>query len=131
MIVVTPFFAAILGVIFIGLSINVMRYRLKYKTSLGSGDNKEFDYAIRAQANFVEYVPLSLLMMWFIESLTLSGEFVFWLGSVLVLARVAHAFGMFYPRDMLVFRQIGALGTIAVLFTACVGILEYYLPISI
>jgi len=129
MTVITPFFAAVLALIYIGLSLNVVRYRIDNRLSSGSGGDAHVEMAIRAHANFIEYVPLALLLMWFIESLTLSGNLVFWLGAVLVVARTAHAFGMFYPKQLLVLRQLGAIGTFGVILVASLAILRFYLPL--
>jgi len=131
MILVTPFFAAVMGIIFVGLSFNVVRYRAGKKVSLGSGGDKDLEHAIRAQANFIEYVPLALILMWILESLTLSGRLTFWLGVALLLSRVAHALGMLFPKDLFVLRQLGMFVTFVVLLTACLMILQYYLPVSI
>ncbi len=131
MVVITPLFAAVFGLLYIALSCHVIRYRFGNKISLGSGGSKELERAIRTHANFMEYVPFALLLMWFIETLTLSPNLVFWLGSVLLIARVAHAFGMFYPKQLMILRQIGVLVTIGVIIIACVSILRHYLPVSI
>jgi len=131
MVVITPLFAAIFSLIYIVLSFNVVRLRLGEKVSLGFGGSKSIERAVRAHANFIEYVPLSLLLMWFIETLTLSANEVFWLGSVLLIARVAHAFGIFYPRQLMVLRQLGVLATFAVVIKASISILLHYMPLSI
>ncbi len=131
MVVITPLFAAIFGLMYVALSINVVRYRFGDRISLGTGDNKHLERAIRAHGNFMEYVPLAILLMWFIETLTLSASTVFWLGSILLIARVSHAFGIFYPRQLMIFRQLGSLVTFGVLIKACISILLHYMPLSV
>lgn len=131
MVVITPLFAAVFGLIYIVLSLNVVRYRFGAKVSLGSEGNNDLEMATRAHGNFIEYVPFSLLLMWFIETLTLSANEVFWLGSILLVARVSHAFGIFYPSQLIVLRKLGIVATFAVMIKACVSILLYYMPLSI
>jgi len=131
MVVITPLFAAIFGLMYVALSINVVRYRFGGRVSLGTGDNKNLERAIRAHGNFMEYVPFAILLMWFIETLSLSASTVFWLGSILLIARVSHAFGIFYPRQLMIFRQLGSLVTFAVLIKACISILLHYMPLSV
>lgn len=131
MTIITPLFAAIFGLIYIALSINVVRYRLSNKISLGAGDNKNLERAIRTHGNFFEYVPFALLLMWFIETLTLSAGEVFWLGSILLIARVSHAFGMFYPKQLILLRQLGIVATFGVIIKACISLIQYYLPLSV
>lgn len=128
---ITPLFAAIFTLIYVALSLNVVRYRFGHKISIGDGGHKHLEMATRAHANFIEYVPLSLLLMWFLESLTLSPSEVFWSGAILVFARVAHAFGMLYPQQLLVLRQFGTIATFAVLIKLSISLLKHYLALTI
>jgi uncharacterized membrane protein YecN with MAPEG domain len=131
MVVITPLFAAIFGLMYVALSFNVVRYRLGTKVSLGAGESSKLERAIRTHGNFIEYVPFVLLLMWFIETLTLSANVVFWLGSILLIARVSHAFGMFYPKQLMILRQLGTLATFGVIIKASISILQHYMPLSI
>jgi uncharacterized membrane protein YecN with MAPEG domain len=131
MVVVTPLFAAIFGLMYTALSLNVLRHRRGVKVSLGAGESSKLERAIRAHGNFIEYVPFALLLMWFIETLTLSANVVFWLGSILLIARVSHAFGMYYPKQLLILRQAGTLATLGVIIKASISIFQYYMPLSI
>lgn len=60
---VSAVFAAVLGLLLLVLSGMVSRFRLKYKKSLGVTDDRDFQAAVRAQANLVEYAPLGLVML--------------------------------------------------------------------
>lgn len=131
MAVITPLFAAVFGLMYMALSFNVVRYRFASSISLGSAENKDLERAIRAHGNFMEYVPFTLLLMWFIETLTLSANLAFWLGAILLVARVFHALGMFYPRQLATLRRIGIVVTFGVIVKACFAILQYYMPITI
>jgi len=131
MIVVTPLFAAVFTLMYLGLSLNVIRHRLGHGVSLGDGGHSSLQVAVRTQANFVEYVPLMLILMWFIETLTFSSSSVFWIGSFLLISRIFHALGMFYPRKLLILRQLGAIGTFAVMVKAALALFQYYIPLSI
>ncbi len=131
MIVVTPLFAAVFTLMYLGLSINVIRQRLGNKVSLGDGGHSGLRVAIRTQANFFEYVPLILVLMWFIETLTFSSSTVFWMGSFLLVSRIFHVLGMLYPRNLLILRQLGTIGTFAVMVKAALALFHYYIPLSI
>jgi len=131
MIVVTPLFGAAFALIYLGLSINVVRYRLSDNVSIGDGDNKRLAYVVRAHANFIEYVPLMLILMWFIETLTFSSSTVFWLGSILLVSRVFHILGMLFPTQLFTLRLFGVVGTFAVMLKAVWVLFQYYLPLSI
>ena len=127
MFLVTPLFAAVLALMFVLLCINVVRIRLREQVSLGDGDNKQLNIAIRTQANFVEYVPFTLLLMWLLESIDFSPARVFWIGVALVLARILHVIGMSFANRFMVCRQIAVVLSFGLLVWLSVALLGYYL----
>ncbi len=129
MTLITPLFAAAMALMFVMLCINVIRFRFKERISLGDGGLKELNVAIRIQGNFVEYVPLTLFLMWILESLDLSPSRVFWAGAVLLIARVLHVIGMMYPRQFLVLRQIGVVMSLGLIIWLALAILRYYFAV--
>ena len=131
MLIVTPLFAAVFAVIYLGLSINVIRFRLSGQISIGDGGDKRLAHAVRAHANFIEYVPLMLILMWFIETLTFSSATVFWIGSILLVARLLHILGMLFPVKLMTLRPLGMVGTFAAMLKAVWVLVQYYLPVSI
>ena len=109
--------AGLLGLLAVSLTLVISRLRGKKKISLGDGGDPEMLAAIRAHANFVEFVPLCLLLIY------MASDFHgFWtvaiLSVALLLARVLHAGGMlgFIPTG----RFLGAVLTTAVLIAASV-----------
>lgn len=95
----TPLYAALCGILLVMLSLRVARYRNSKRVSLGDGGDEDLRQSIRAQGNFVEYVPLALLLLFLLE---LSRQAPFWalhlLGAALFLGRVVHAFGILASR---------------------------------
>jgi uncharacterized membrane protein YecN with MAPEG domain len=91
---ITSIVAALLSLILIKLSFAVISLRRENKVSLGSGGNDALERAIRAQANFTEYVPTGLIL---IACLELNGA-PWWLvlipGLSLIAGRVFHAQGI-------------------------------------
>ena len=76
------------------LTMRIGQLRTKAGISVGDGGNELLVRRMRAQLNFAEQVPLTLLMVGVVE---LSGKGGLWLaplGAVFVLGRVAHAIGM-------------------------------------
>lgn len=128
---VTPLFAAALALLFVLLSLNVIRLRIRHRIAYGDADNKDLIKAMRTHANFAEYVPLSLLLMWLVESMTLSSFEVFWLGCILLIGRVLHVLGMAYPKQLMICRQIGMLATLGVIIKACITLLIFYMPMTV
>ena len=54
---ITATYAALLGLILVGLSLSIVRLRLLRKVSLSDGGYPDLLVALRCQGNFVEYVP--------------------------------------------------------------------------
>ena len=88
--------------------------------SLLHADNIELLEKIRRHQNFVEYVPLALILIGVLELNGSSPTFLHGLGVALVIARVAHAKGLFYDNIRHPLRAIGAAGT--ALITVVAGI---------
>ena len=65
MLMITGFFASILVFIYIKLARNVIKLRREHNVVIGDGKIKELEQAIRAHANFNEYVPIGLIMLLF------------------------------------------------------------------
>lgn len=127
----TPLFAALFGFLYVCLSLNVVRHRLSKRISLGAGSDKEAERAIRAHANFIEYVPLCLILFYFLEMTTLSNWLVIYLASTLVMARVMHIIGMIKPKEFFVLRQIGTVATFTIILIASGALALRYIPISV
>jgi uncharacterized protein len=80
----------------------------------------------RAHANFIEYVPLILLLTALLEGSGTSRTMIEVLLVVLVVARLMHPFGMLAPRNSVqqyVFRGAAASATLAVLVISAVVLL--------
>lgn len=100
----------------IWLGRRVGQLRITHKISIGDGGNEALTARMRAQANFVEYTPLVLILIALIE-LAIGSKLWLWIVGVLyILARIAHAFGMDrrHP-DPLRLRMIGILATMVIL----------------
>jgi uncharacterized protein len=102
---VTLLTASILGLLFVFLSFRVVQSRVSTKISMGGGEQANVKLGeepsapklmitTRSHANFAEYVPLSLLLLGFIEISRGNHKVVMALGAILILSRVLHAIGM-------------------------------------
>jgi len=83
---------ATLGLIALGSRIALMRR--KHRISLGYGDNKTLGRAIRVHGNYIENLPMALLVM---AGLELAGAPAFELhgiGAALLLSRLLHWRGL-------------------------------------
>ena len=120
---ITSVYAALLGLLFILLSFKVSKHRLAGHVSLGDGGNPELALAIRAHANFAEYVPLGLILLGLVEAQGGSVLATHALGGGLLLGRVLHAWGMAQPRAVSNARKIGIVFTWLVIVIASVLLL--------
>ena len=89
----------------------VVRQRGKHKIGIGDGGNADLLQAIRVQGNFVEYVPLALLIIYMVELGGTADWAVHGLGIMLTVGRIAHAQGLSSSPGQSAGRGIGTLLT--------------------
>ncbi len=118
---ILPVYTACL--VFVFLSVRTIGLRRKLKIALGDGGNPLLLRAIRAQANFTEYVPLALLALTMLEWLAAPEYLLHALGGLLLLARTLHAYGLSQVDENHQFRVLGMAGTFAVLLTTALCLL--------
>jgi len=123
MTLITPTYAALLTILFIGLSVRTIKQRFRHHVSIGDGGKPELARAIRAHANFAEYVPLALLLIWMTETLAYPSWVIHLLGATLLVGRFSHAYGIMQVKADLRFRKFGMLMTFLVLLSAAVLLL--------
>jgi uncharacterized membrane protein YecN with MAPEG domain len=114
------FYAALCGLILVALSLYVIQGRGKFHIGIGDGGNPEMLKRMRVQANFVEYVPIALLLAYFVQIAGFSIWIVHTLCAVLVISRLAHAAGLSSSRGTSHGRLIGATGTLLMILVAAV-----------
>ncbi len=120
---VTALYAALLGLLYAALTLLVVRGRFGSGVMLGTGEDKGLLRAVRAHANFAEYVPLILILMALGEGMRLSSFLLHLLGAALVAARVLHAIGISREPDFRLGRGGGAVLTLVVLVAASIAVL--------
>ena len=120
---VTALYAALLGLLYAVLTLLVVRGRVGSGVMLGTGEDKGLLRAVRAHANFAEYVPLILILMALGEGMRLSSFVLHLLGAALVAARLLHAVGISREPDLRAARGGGAVLTLVVLIAASIAVL--------
>ena len=124
---ITPFYAAILGLFFVYLCIRVIKQRRASKTAIGDGDNIKLSRAIRVQANFSEYVPFVLLLLFLLESRTGSSILIHFFATMLIIGRGVHAYGVSQVKENLKFRVFGMVLTFAVIIGLSIRLILTYI----
>ena len=114
---ITSILAASFAIFLVPLSMRVGILRAKERIWLLDGGNEELTRRIRAQGNFVEYVPMALLLIALVELGGASRALVWGLGLTLLAARLTHAISLSLDPTAKG-RGVGALGTFAVLLVS-------------
>ena len=86
--------AAAAALVNIWLSMRIGKLRQQAKISVGDGGNELLIRRMRAQANFIENAPLTLILVGAVEA---SGHGGLWLpigGALFILGRITHGIGM-------------------------------------
>lgn len=120
---VTPIYAALLGLGFFALSFLNIRIRRKNKIALGDGGNPQLLRAIRVHSNFAEYVPMALLLLYMAETNGASIYLIHFMGIFLLIGRVSHAWGVSQENENFKFRVFGMLATFNALIVSSLYIL--------
>ena len=120
---ITAFYAALLALLFIGLSVRTLLLRRRLQVAVGDAGNPELLRAMRVHANFAEYVPLTLLLFAFAEAHGAAGLAVHAGLASLLVGRVSHAYGVSRVDERYLFRVIGVGITLTVLGFAAVYLL--------
>ncbi len=118
---ITALYAGLLGLLLLVLSFRVVLVRRARGVSLGSGGDAELEQRIRTHANFIEYVPMLLVLLGLLEANGLPGWAVHALGSALLAARLAHPLGM--AGHGMAWRVLGASLTFTTLMVAAAALL--------
>ncbi|MGY4503506.1 putative membrane protein YecN with MAPEG domain [Bradyrhizobium sp. GM24.11] len=91
---ITANYLAILALIYAALALQVIRLRRSNATPFNDGGNEGLRSAIRAHGNFMEYVPIIVLMIAFLEMSGASLRIHLLMGA-LVLSRLLHPLDMY------------------------------------
>lgn len=114
--------AGLLGLLLLFLGGYVIAGRVQFKIGLGDGGNEAMRRRIRAQANFIEYVPMALILMALMENGSVGPVWLLVaMGATLVVARLWHAQGLYSSSGTSVGRFAGTNLTAAVIFVAAVA----------
>jgi len=95
----TAFYAALFALFHLGLSGWVMAGRLSGNVLHGDGGNSDLQKRIRSQANFIEYVPLALILIALLEARGAGHGTIQGLLVALWVGRILHPVGMFAPAN--------------------------------
>ncbi len=122
----TLFYAALLGLMSLVLGSIPGSMRGRKGIPIGDGGDQAMLLAIRRHANFVEQVPLPLILIFLLETNGVSNAAIHGLGAALLITRIVHAVGLKAETMSNAGRIIGAAGTALTTLVAAVWALVVY-----
>lgn len=102
--------AAAAAIINIWLAVRCGRLRASEKVMHGDGGSAPLMRRMRAHSNFIEYTPITLILIAVIEMTGKGGQWLAIVGALYMAARVLHALGMDNP-------EVGKLRMVGILVT--------------
>lgn len=119
----TALWAALLAPVCLWLSLRVIGQRRRTRIAIGTGGDPALERAMRAQANFAEYVPFALVLMALAEAGGTPAWAIHPLGAVLLAGRIAHGWGIAREPEDYRFRVGGMVATFSVIALAALAAL--------
>jgi uncharacterized membrane protein YecN with MAPEG domain len=112
---ITGLYAALATLLILVLAVRVIAYRRAHKIGLGDGNDSELRKRIRAHGNAIEYLPFGLILLLLLELNQTAPLLLHVFGILLILARLAHAWGVSRHSGLSPGRMTGVLLTFGVL----------------
>lgn len=110
---VTALYASLLAFLLLVLSVRVILARRSARVSLGAGGDLTLERRIRAQANFVEYVPLALILLGTLEAADAPKLLLHLLGLLIFAGRLLHGYALSFTSGNMPGRVGGTVLTFA------------------
>ncbi|EKY2034593.1 MAPEG family protein [Cronobacter sakazakii] len=122
---VSALYAVLGALLLMKFSFDVVRLRMQYRVAYGDGGFSELQSAIRIHGNAVEYLPIGLLLLLFMEMNSAQNWMLHVCGLLLLVGRLMHYYG--YHHRLLRWRRSGMSATyIALLMMVLANI--WYMP---
>ena len=128
---ITTLYAALLALLYVGLVVYVILGRYKYRVGLGDGGNPALIRRIRIHGNFAETVPFALLLLFMVDYAQTSPMVVHFLGMLLVIGRVLHAWGLCCSETTSFGRAAGMILTILVIVVCAVILIWKFIALRL
>jgi uncharacterized protein len=122
---ITAFYAALFGIGLVWLSFRVIAVRRREKISLGTASSDVLERRVRAHANFCEFVPLGLILVYFVELAWKLPALTHALALMLLAGRFMHAYALSGERMRFKWRTRGMILTFLSIAAASVALLVF------
>jgi uncharacterized membrane protein YecN with MAPEG domain len=111
---ITALYAGLCGLLLVALYVRVSQRRLATKIGMGTGGDAILEQRIRAHGNFIESVPIALVLLYLLEQTGGDPLYIHAFGMTLLLARIGHAQGISTTLGRSAGRFYGSIGTLLV-----------------
>jgi uncharacterized protein len=122
----TALYAAMLGLMIIVLRMIVTIMRAKTGISIEHNGNMALAERIRWHGNFIENVPMALILMGLAETGGASPTLLNASGVILIVSRILHPFGLKHDNAKAVLRIVSGVGT-TLSILLCIGAILWQL----
>ena len=95
---ISVIYAVFSALLIIYLSLNVIKSRRKHQISVGDGGNEALQTAQGAQSSAIEYLPISLILLFYLEYNGAGIWIIHLAGIALITGRIIHAHGLLNRR---------------------------------
>ena len=119
-------YLGILGLLYVILTVDVIRHRWKFRVGMGVGENPHMEKVVRIHGNFAEYVPFCALLLIVLEINHAHPLLVHALWLALIFSRVSHAVGLQTSNGLSKGRTLGMSLTIAVMVISSLSLIVQF-----
>jgi hypothetical protein len=112
---ITGLHAGLLALVYLALSVRVVRLRIVHCQPLGDGGHPALVRAVRVHGHFAEYVPLALLLMLLLELARVPPAVLHGYGLLLLASRLLHLAGLVQTPEPLAWRLAAMVFTVNLL----------------
>lgn len=121
---ITSLFAACFGVVMLVLWINVTKTRAAMSISIGDGGDVALHEKVRRHGNFMEWVPMTVLLLALAEAQGAGASWLYAAGGLALIGRLVHPFGLRADNAAHPARIVGNMGNILAVLIL-IGLLGY------
>lgn len=131
MLPITLTIAAAAAVLHIWLAGRVSQLRRGYRISIGDGGNEALHRRIRAHGNYIENMPIVLILLALLELAGGDARLLWGAAIIFIVARLLHAFGMDRtpPSKLRMFGMMGSILALVILAGYAVFMLYRHPPV--
>lgn len=120
---ITGLYAGLCGLLLVVLYVRVSQRRLATQIGMSAGGDAVLEQRVRAHGNFIESVPIALILLYLLEQTGVDPMYIHVFGIALVFSRVGHALGISTNAGRSAGRFYGSIGTLLVIAALSIWLL--------